>query len=505
MLVVVNQISRYCRPGSSYFRTRVSATQHTFYSSASGDSKDACNQKTDGAEQGAMSRRLGQMTEESLESAGRSARKLVQEAVFDDNLRKQLEERIAESSAQQESLQPFSEVEKQPGPGHATRHVAGAKSNLTSEHLENTTSPTLPDAHRLLGGVRQAVTPRVAPIPRGRVSSGSRIANAKERSAVYSNARGNGMTEEEREVYLREIKARFQPNAREVPATLSGLASLANERIENAIARGQFKNLPRGKVLERDHNASSPWIDTTEYLMNKMIQKQDIVPPWIEKQQEVMTAARRFRARLRNDWKRHAARLIASKGGKLDEQMRRAEEYAAAEATKATPDEVDGTTSAASRNTDHLSAISPSGGLEPPRSTNPDNANATPAYAARKGVFRDPDWEAMERSFLKLAVENLNSMTRSYNLMAPQIAQRPYYNLERELNSCYADVAPLLRDEIQRRAMTPNVKINFLGSASAGALQRFETSKAKVYDEDIGKKGYGFRQFWRDLWGKDAE
>lgn len=66
--------------------------------------------------------------------------------------------------------------------------------------------------------------------------------------------------------------------------------------------------------------------------MNKMIQRQDIVPPWIEKQQELVKAARVFRQRLRNDWKRQAARTIASKGGSLREQMRTAELYALAEA-----------------------------------------------------------------------------------------------------------------------------------------------------------------------------
>src|ERR1700722_3904904 len=92
-----------------------------------------------------------------------------------------------------------------------------------------------------------------------------------------------------------------------------------------------MQNIPRGKAIERDARADNPFIDTTEYIMNKMIQRQDIVPPWIEKQQELMKAAHIFRARLRNDWKRHAARTIASRGGSLQEQMRTAERYAEAE------------------------------------------------------------------------------------------------------------------------------------------------------------------------------
>ena len=48
--------------------------------------------------------------------------------------------------------------------------------------------------------------------------------------------------------------------------------------------------------------------------MNKMIQRQDLVPPWIEKQQELLKAARVFRTRLRSDWRRYVARMIAAEG-----------------------------------------------------------------------------------------------------------------------------------------------------------------------------------------------
>jgi len=89
------------------------------------------------------------------------------------------------------------------------------------------------------------------------------------------------MDEREREKRFQELKDRFSPGARSVvPGTIQGLASLANQKIEDAIARGQFKNLPsRGKKMEPDYNASNPFLDTTEYFLNKMIKKQEIVPP----------------------------------------------------------------------------------------------------------------------------------------------------------------------------------------------------------------------------------
>lgn len=74
------------------------------------------------------------------------------------------------------------------------------------------------------------------------------------------------MSEEEREAVKREFRERFAPGARAMPNTVSGLAALANERIEDAIARGQFKNIPRGKGVERDTRADNPFIDTVSGL-----------------------------------------------------------------------------------------------------------------------------------------------------------------------------------------------------------------------------------------------
>src|SRR5665213_2062335 len=150
------------------------------------------------------------------------------------------------------------------------------------------------------------------PAPRGKISAADRIAKAREKTSIYTSSLESDMTEKQREEMRKELKERFTPGARPMPTTLQGLTTLANERIEDAIARGQFRNIARGKGVntERDYNANSPFLDTTEYFLNKIIQKQEIVPPWIEKQQELVKNTASFRSRLRNDWRRHAARVI---------------------------------------------------------------------------------------------------------------------------------------------------------------------------------------------------
>jgi hypothetical protein len=126
-----------------------------------------------------------------------------------------------------------------------------------------------------------------------------------------------------------------------------------------------------------------------------------------------------------------------------------------------------------------------------------------PAVPPATHPFRDPSWESIEHSYHKLAIEDLNSKTRSYNLQAPELAKKPYFNLERELNACYADVAPQLASAIRERAIKPVRKVEGFGQGFAkdsSVMGRLVGEKVKVRDERVEKQ-YGFRQFWKDVWG----
>lgn len=257
--------------------------------------------------------------------------------------------------------------------------------------------------------------------------------------------------------------------------------------------------------------------------MNKMIQRQDIVPPWIEKQQELVKAATVFRARLRNDWKRHAARTIASRGGSLQEQMSIADRYAEAERvhnpkrraveqisvpTNATNDPVMLKITQEAPSSVSNPQIQISVEAKDAQATNVEGAGISMRApqiprAPLPAPFRIPTWEAAELSYLNLAITNLNSLTRSYNLMAPELAKKPYFSLERELKSCYADVAPQLAGEIKERATRPVKElVEKIGHTPGSVLERFASEKANVYDSK--KPLYGWKEFWNDLWEKRA-
>lgn len=442
----------------------------------------------------------------------------------------------------------------------------------------------LDDSHKKLRSpyrppsVPQKVSLR--PAPKKTVSAADRLASARDKTSIYAFSQQNDMSEAEREKWRKELKDRFSPGARPMPTTLQGLTSLANERIEDAIARGQFKNIPRGKGtnVERDYNANSPFLDTTEYFMNKIIQKQEIVPPWIEKQQELVKAVNSFRGRLRSDWKRHAARMIASRGGSVDDQVRRARGYALAEErvnprakkveslssissdgsltsitveeritagipaeTKAAaPAETDleckskqqgegveiKVTEQAAENVDsspppppsttkNTNTITISTTTSTSTSASDSPSKSTPEVLPTPHPFRDSAWEKTELAYHTLAIQDLNALTRSYNLMAPKVAQKPYFTLARELNRCFADVAPLLGEEIRERSRRPaKAPVSAQPDGAGGVLGRFGEGvgmnkfrghEGRIRDEG-SEKGYGFRQFWRDLFArKDRE
>ncbi|KAL8723868.1 MAG: hypothetical protein Q9181_007118 [Wetmoreana brouardii] len=492
------------------------------------------------------------MTEENIEQGGRAARKAMDEAGFSEELKRRLEAKIVDSKFRNENRTAFAQLDMPSSAGQGTREHAAAQPWTGIEAVEDAALRMLNDAHKPLRGTGSPKIPQPRSPPMSldmrmkkvvQRSQGERLANARDRTSVYALSQDPTLSEKEKEDMRKVLKERFTAGARPMPATVQGLAALANERIEDAIARGQFKHIARGKGknIERDYTASSPFLDTTEYFMNKIIQKQEIVPPWIEKQQELVKEAQSFRARLRNDWKRHAARVIASKGGTLEAQVKRAEAYAAAEAAlnPKTPNveslsEIDNegrlsqvtvteSESPLSNPSDititaseDLASKAPATGSqgstadqtpntetssEPPPSSNFQPTPTLPLLAP----FRDPSWQSLEHAYHTLAVTSLNSLTRSYNLMAPSLAKKPYFNLDRELRNCFADVAPHLPAEIRSRAQKPGkMRVDVVGHRPGGVLERLGGGeKVRIYDSV--KPHYGFREFWRELWGRKRE
>jgi hypothetical protein len=249
--------------------------------------------------------------------------------------------------------------------------------------------------------------------------------------------------------------------------------------------------------------------------MNRILQKQQATPEWIQKQQEVRLEITRFRSRLREDWRRHAARVIASQGGSLETQIRRAKAYAAAEARRvdAANNKKMFTEENDFADDDSRTQIGEEGRIKRLSTVSSDQhsqANNTPGDSSSSdeplpivSPLRDPQYLSIEYEYHTLTIKKLNEQIRSYNLQAPQLSQRGYLTLERELETCYAEVAPSLPEEVRRRATEKapdhTMPISTAGDTS-GLQQTFGLAqKVRVYEED-SSKGYGFKQFWRDIW-----
>ncbi|KUI67070.1 hypothetical protein VM1G_03067 [Cytospora mali] len=476
-------------------------------------------------EPGPLARRLEEATEEALFTGGRAGRQAIEDAGFSEDLKQRLLDKVADANFREEhgtALREAGLIGNVPeAAGQGTRDLATAQPWTGQEADTDVVLRMLDDANkRLRPGLRgKPNIPSPSGIPvdmrlrrKPVITPGAKAANAKDAASVYADMAGKeksvGLSDKEREAFRKELRDRFAPAARAVPSTISGLAALANERIEDAIARGQFKNIPRGKGIERDARADNPFIDTTEYIMNKMIQRQDIVPPWIEKQQELVKTANNFRARLRNDWKRHASRMISSRGGSLEEQMRRAEEYARAEEVHNPRRRNSDQVAVPTNTTDDIVMVAMRQEALPESPANVPGASleaTSEPEISLTSPFRDVEWEATERSYMELAVNDLNSKTRAYNLMAPDLAKKPYFSLDRELKACFADVAPLIANEIKERARRPPKSL--VGEArpsTPGLLDKFimEGKSSKVYESK--SPHYGFKEFWKDLWQRSS-
>lgn len=194
-----------------------------------------------------MSRRLAAATEDALLEGGRAGRKAVEEAGFSEDLKQTLLEKVQAHKFRSENATAFAEAGLSSNVGRGSREMGTGQAWTGTETPEDAVLRMLDDARKpLTPGLRGAaripspvVNFRLKRAPR--LGAGERLANARDRTSIYATSRDAQMSEKEREDMKKELKERFTPGARAMPNSIRGLAALANERIEDAIARGQFK------------------------------------------------------------------------------------------------------------------------------------------------------------------------------------------------------------------------------------------------------------------------
>jgi len=194
-------------------------------------------------EKGPMARRLEEATEEALFTGGRAGRRAVEEAGFSDELKNKLLNKLADASFQTDNAAALSEAglgaRVPDSAGQGTRHIAASPAWTGEESHQDAVLRMLNDARKPLAPGLRGKPQIPSPVPvdlrlkqKPAVSAGTRAANARDKAEAYATMglKSTGLTQEEREEYKKELRERFTPGARAMPNTLTGLASLANER-----------------------------------------------------------------------------------------------------------------------------------------------------------------------------------------------------------------------------------------------------------------------------------
>jgi hypothetical protein len=282
----------------------------------------------------------------------------------------------------------------------STRAIAHGKPWTGEEHLVDTAHRMLQDAHKPLATATKPGPTGGLAAPRGqpKLSVSSRLAAAREKSLDYKlNPRKGGSEPEETSgPTFKELYAERFTGISSMSNDFSAIASLATQRIEASIARGEFEVLPgRGKEIPADPNLSSPYIDHTEYYLNNMLKRQGAMPVWIDRQGSVHARTREFRVAAGRSWLTHAVHVVAQAHPGPDDTARR-----------------------------RLTA---------------QIRGAFTNHAATTGK-----WKALHAGFHAAAVRELNAAIRSYNLQAPSAARRGYLDVNVELEAAIAAVLPEL-------------------------------------------------------------
>ncbi|KAI8982745.1 hypothetical protein BD414DRAFT_523325 [Trametes punicea] len=186
------------------------------------------------------------------------------------------------------------------------------------------------------------------------------------------------------------------------PVSLKGWASLVEDRIEKARQAGYFNNVKgRGQPIARVAEDKNPFIGREEFLMNRIVQRQGAAPPWVEVQGELESAVMAFREVVKQSWTRRALRTISAA---------------------------------------HPAALLPKLTL------------------ADVIALRDPEWEERERGYHDTALEELNSLVRKYNGMAPYAVRRSYYVRSVELERVYREAGEDILKGLEERAKGTNTR-----------------------------------------------
>ncbi|WFC96163.1 hypothetical protein MBRA1_002819 [Malassezia brasiliensis] len=208
-----------------------------------------------------------------------------------------------------------------------------------------------------------------------------------------------------------------------VVSTAKGMAGIAEMKIEEALRKGTFQNNSlRGKPIPYDYNEGNAHLGREEFLLNRMVRRQNAAPPFVEMNMDMKNEERALRQRIQAAWICRALIRLEQSGA-----WRRMEPVAVAwEEDDSKPSELPAYT---------LDVTS-------------DAQRTTVAWA--RG-FRDAQWVQEQAAYHAAAVQQLNQVIRRYNHIAPYFARRLLYTKESFVQDALDRAFPLLVEAASAR------------------------------------------------------
>ncbi|KAL5527868.1 hypothetical protein ACEPAG_6669 [Sanghuangporus baumii] len=230
-----------------------------------------------------------------------------------------------------------------------------------------------------------------------RSATAQRLGRARESMIDYKLGLSPSSSSSSSQSSQTQTQTQTQRPRRPAPAVLKAWASLIEERIERARQEGQFTSLKgRGQPIRRASEETNPFIAREEFLMNRIVQRNQAAPPWVELQGELESAIQTFRTILRQAWTKRAVLAL---------------------------------TSDASRSPSSLLSLTLTSAQQ----------------------LRDPAWAAREASYHASALGEVNELVRRYNGVAPYSVRKPYFEREKELERCYVESAGDVVEGVRER------------------------------------------------------
>lgn len=247
-----------------------------------------------------------------------------------------------------------------------------------------------------------------------------RLEKAQDKVGIYQQDKKSAEDIEKKEAS--EFRALYAEKFTPI-GSFEKLRSIADARIEESMKKGEFKSVKTLYGKETDVVNNHAHIDRTDYLLNNILVRQNIVPPWIEKQGSVDKDIEMFRKELKR--KLEADILLRMQRKKLF----------------------------STGNSDLLEVF---------------KSISTSSEQFLQNCF--DTWAPSTKSFLKSNIPRLNSSLRSYNLQAPLPTQKLYLVEDRELERARkgVDLEELFKTEFEKQLIRkkPSVETNKSSSFS---------------------------------------